>query len=96
MKRLALLALFACHRNETKPFGPRFFSEGLAQRVLCSKGLDRDHEWQPDVLIASLEHARENKLVLQTFGHAPKLDFAEYVSDFDWAANNGVVPLTNT
>jgi peptidoglycan/xylan/chitin deacetylase (PgdA/CDA1 family) len=46
------------------------------------------------VLIASLEHARENKLVLQTFGHAPKLDFAEYVSDFDWAANNGVQMVT--
>ena len=93
-KWVVLLALAACHRNDPKPFGPRFFSDGTAQRVLCSKGLDRDHEWQHDTLSASLEHARDARVVLQTYGHAPKLDFAEYVSDFDWAANNGVRMVT--
>ena len=95
MKYLALLlALAACHRSEPKTFGQRFFSDGLSQRVLCSKGLDREHEWQHEMLTASLDHAREAKVVLQTFGHAPKLDFAEYVSDFDWAAANGVQMIT--
>jgi hypothetical protein len=95
VKTLAALAvLVACHRSDPKPFGPRFFSEGLSQRVLCSKGLDKDHEWSHDNLTASLEKARDNKQVLQTFGHAPKLDLAEYVSDFDWAAANGVQMVT--
>lgn len=89
-----LVGLGACRKSDSKTFGPRFFSDGTSQRILCSKGLDRDHEWQHEVLSASLEHAREAKLVLQTFGHAPKLDFTEYVSDFDWAAANGVAMVT--
>jgi len=91
---LVLAGIVACHRGDSKNFGSRFFSDGTGQRVLCSKGLDRDHEWPHELLSSSLEHAREAKVVLQTFGHAAKLDLAEYVSDFDWAAANGVQMVT--
>ena len=95
MKWLALVAaLVACHRDEAKRFGPRFFSDGMGQRVLCSKGLDREHEWVHDSLSSSLEHAREARVVLHTYGHAKTLDLAEYVADFDWAAANGVRMVT--
>lgn len=94
MKALLLVALAACHRGEPKRFGPRFFSDGTGTRVLCSKGADRTHEWTHDELSASLEHALDAKVVLQTFAHAPTLDLAEYVSDFDWATANGLKMVT--
>lgn len=94
MRAWLLVALAACHRGEAKRFGPRFFTDGLGSHVFCSKGLDRTHEWPHDELAASLEHALDAKVVLQTFAHAPTLDLAEYVADFDWATANGVKMVT--
>lgn len=88
-----LVGLCACHgKPEHKDFGPRFFSG--ERRVQCSKGLDRDHEWKHEALAASLERARDQGVVLHTFGHAPKLDLGEYAADFDWAAAHGVPMVT--
>jgi peptidoglycan/xylan/chitin deacetylase (PgdA/CDA1 family) len=90
---IVALAAIACRgKTERKDFGPRFFSGD--SRVQCSKGVDRGHEWTHDVLAASLEHARDKGVVLHTYGHAPTLDLAEYVPDFDWAAANGVPMVT--
>lgn len=72
-------------------FGPRFFGAGPVQ---CSKGVDRTHEWKHDVLATALAHARDAKVVLHTFGHAPTIDLEEYAPDFDWAARNGVAMVT--
>jgi Polysaccharide deacetylase len=92
----AALAVIACRgKIERKDFGPRFFSRS-GVRVQCSKGVDRDHEWKHDALVASLETARDRGVVLHTFGHAPKLDLDEYLVDFDWAAQNGVPLVTFT
>jgi peptidoglycan/xylan/chitin deacetylase (PgdA/CDA1 family) len=63
-------------------------------RVQCSKGIDRDHGWKHEVLVASLETARERGVVLHTFGHAPKLDLDAYLVDFDWAAQSGIPLVT--
>jgi len=94
VNRALLLALVACHgKPERKDFGPRFFS-APGVRVQCSKGVDRDHEWKHEALAASLETARDNGVVLHTYGHAPKLDLDEYLPDFDWAAQNGVPLVT--
>jgi peptidoglycan/xylan/chitin deacetylase (PgdA/CDA1 family) len=89
----AVTALGACRAKRVhKGFGPRFFSS--ERRVQCSKGFDRVHEWKHEALAASLERARDERLVLHSYGHAPKLDLAEYFPDFDWAAANGVPMVT--
>lgn len=96
MKRTALLlALIACHGHKParKDFGPRF-QWSPATKVACSKGVDRGHEWKHEALVASLELARDDGTVLQTFGHAPTIDLAEYAADFDWAAAHGVPMVT--
>jgi hypothetical protein len=99
MRRIAALGLaalaggaLACRKPAPPHFGPRFFSGGGP--VQCSKGIDRDHEWQHPVLAGSLERARDRGLVLHTFGHAPTITIDEYLGDFDWAAANGVPMVT--
>ncbi len=93
IRAIGAIGLVGCHvKPEHKDFGPRFFSGG--GRVQCSKGVDRDHEWKHEALVASLERARDTGAVLHTFGHAPKLDLGEYTEDFDWAAKNGVPMVT--
>lgn len=90
---IGLIAVSSCRgKSPRRHFGPRFFSG--AGRVQCSKGLDRAHEWRHDALAASLERARDEGLVLHTYGHAPTIDLAEYVPDFDWAAAHGVAMVT--
>src|SRR5262249_3941560 len=93
MTAALLVALVACGKSDRKDFGPRFFSSPGA-RVQCSKGVDRDHEWKHEALAASLETARDKRIVLHTYGHAPKLDLDDYLPDFDWAAANGVSLVT--
>ena len=95
MRLAVVVALAACHghHDDAKDFGPRFFSNA-STGVVCSKGVDRTHEWTHDVLTASLEHARAKAVVLHTFGHAPTLDLPDYAADFDWAAANGVPMVT--
>jgi len=89
----ALLGAPGCRDRQPRvDFGPRFFSG--PGRVQCSKGLDREHEWKPEMLAASLAYARDAGVVLHTFGHAPKLDLDAYLADFDWAASHGVPMVT--
>jgi len=91
---LAFLAAAACSgKKEGKSFGPRFFSSEPTG-VLCSKGVDAAHEWKHDLLQASLEHARDAGVVLQTYGHAPTIKLDEYAADFDWAQGHGVPSVT--
>lgn len=84
--------LIACRKPATPHFGPRFFSGGGP--VQCSKGIDRDHEWPHEALAGSLERARDRRIVLHTYGHAPTIRLDEYLADFDWAASHGVPMVT--
>jgi len=93
MRWALLFTLVACHKPAHDDFGPRFYSSS-ATGVVCSKGVDRGHEWKHEALVASLEHAHDHGVVLQTFGHAPTIDLAEYADDFDWAYAHGVPMVT--
>ncbi len=93
MKWVLVLALVACKKPAHDDFGPRFYSSAPTG-VVCSKGLDRGHEWKHEALAASLAHARDKGVVLQTYGHAPTIDLPEYAADFDWAFANGLPMVT--
>ena len=69
-----VLAIACSGKTKVDHFGDRFFSGGDGRRVVCSKGIDRGHEWTHDRLVHSLEHARDAGVVLQTYGHAPTID----------------------
>ncbi len=94
---LALILVAGCKQHRTD-FGPRFFAHP-GDRVLCAKGVDRDHEWKLPRLMESLESARADGDVLVTFGHAKGpvnsgIDLDELAPAFDWAAANGVPSVT--
>jgi hypothetical protein len=77
-----------------RPFGTRFYTSGTDRRVICSKGADRNHEWSPEVLTASLGYAHDRQSVLHTFAHGSKIDLDALAADFDFAAAYGVPMIT--
>jgi hypothetical protein len=69
--------------------------------VLCSKGSDRDHQWKVDQLHKSIDFAKSEGIVLQTYGHAPSadnsgIDIAEVSAWFDYAYEHHVPMVTFT
>lgn len=95
---LVCIALAGACKPSHDDFGAHFYSRP-GDRVICSKGADRDHEWPMARLMASLEVAHDRGVVLQTNGHATGqwnkgIDIQEYGPAFDWAYANGVKTVT--